>query len=82
MQPAILHIIYFSIPASIILLTLLHTKLELVIGPVDTEGDGIYFKLKKNRGKKRAFPCERLWDIHFSSLAACSVQSIFISQPA
>lgn len=40
MQPAILHIIYFSIPASIILLTLLHTKLELVIGPVDMEGMG------------------------------------------
>lgn len=40
MQPAILHIIYFSIPASIILLILLHTKLELVIGPVDMEGMG------------------------------------------
>lgn len=40
MQPAILHIIYFGIPASIIPLTLLHTKLEPAIGPVDMEGMG------------------------------------------
>lgn len=40
MQPAILHIISFSIAASIIPLTLRHTKLELVIGPVDREGMG------------------------------------------
>lgn len=49
MQPAILHIIYFTIPASIIPLTLLHTKLEPVTGPADVEG----MKYTSKKGKKR-----------------------------
>lgn len=78
MQPAILHIIYFTIPASIIPLALLHTKLEPVTGPADVEG----MKCTSKKGKKRYFHVKGFGTIHFSSLTTCAIQSIFISQPA
>lgn len=50
MQPAILHIIYFTAPAPIIPLTLLHTKLEPVTGPADGEGMKYIAKKKAKKG--------------------------------
>lgn len=52
MQPAILDILYFSTPASIIPLTLLHTELKLAIDPVDMEGMGCISNEKKKKEKK------------------------------
>lgn len=70
MQPAILHIIYFTTPASIIPLMLLHTKLEPVTVPADMEG----MRYIAKKGKKSYFRVKGFG----TSISAASLQ-VFLS---
>lgn len=79
MQTAILHTIYFSIPASIIPLTLLHAKLELAVGLQNCKRWDI-FQIKHT--KKKHFHLRGFGTLISAAFRYVLCKVLFISQPA